>query len=103
MKEELIEIRNNLLSALEQNDVILAKMYINKLDTLLHKQIKCYCGHTTYCECGPEELKQETLEEASWKFNPLKKLDGEFLRAAFVAGAKSDAAKEYWYKIFKSE
>lgn len=25
------------------------------------KQIKCYCGHTDYCDCGPlEELKQET-------------------------------------------
>ena len=28
------------------------------------KQIKCYCGHTTYCDCSPlEEPKQETLEE----------------------------------------
>ena len=27
------------------------------------KQIKCYCGHTTYCDCGPlEEPKQETLD-----------------------------------------
>lgn len=27
------------------------------------KQIKCYCGHTTYCDCGPlEELKEETIE-----------------------------------------
>ena len=53
------------------------------------KQIKCYCGHTTYCDCSPlEEPKQETLEEASWKFNPLKKLDGEFLRHAFKEGAK---------------
>jgi hypothetical protein len=32
--------------------------------------------------------KQETLEEASWKHNPLKKLDGEFLRHAFKEGAK---------------
>jgi hypothetical protein len=25
------------------------------------KQIKCYCGHTDYCDCSPlEELKQET-------------------------------------------
>jgi hypothetical protein len=30
------------------------------------KQIKCYCGHTDYCDCSPlEESKQETLEEAS--------------------------------------
>ena len=27
-------------------------------------QIKCYCGHTTYCDCGPlEEPKQETLQD----------------------------------------
>jgi hypothetical protein len=45
--------------------------------------------------------KQETLEEASWKYNPLKKLDGEFLRHAFKEGAKSDAAKDYWFNIFK--
>jgi hypothetical protein len=28
------------------------------------KQIKCYCGHTTYCDCGPlEEPKQETVQK----------------------------------------
>ena len=33
------------------------------------KQIKCYCGHTTYCDCGPlEEPKQETLEETAKQF-----------------------------------
>ena len=37
---------------------------------------------------GLAEPKQETLEEASWKYNPLKKLDGEFLRHAFKEGAK---------------
>jgi hypothetical protein len=39
--------------------------------------------------------KQETLEEASWKFNPLKKLDGEFLRAAFIKGAKWQQERMY--------
>jgi hypothetical protein len=54
------------------------------------KQIKCYCGHTTYCDCGPLEepkdvvlgyktsldaqmldrieSKQEKLEEAAEKY-----------------------------------
>ena len=60
------------------------------------KQIKCYCGHTTYCDCGPlEEPKQETIEEASWKYNPLKKLDGEFIRHAFKEGAKWQAERMY--------
>ena len=28
-----------------------------------HKQIKCYCGHTSYCDCSPlEESKQEENE-----------------------------------------
>lgn len=39
--------------------------------------------------------KQETLEEASWKHNPLKKLDGEFLRHAFKEGAKWQAERMY--------
>jgi hypothetical protein len=39
--------------------------------------------------------KQETLEEASWKYNPLKKFDGEFIRAAFVNGGKWQAERMY--------
>ena len=31
----------------------------------MKKSTKCYCGHTTYCDCGPEEHKQETLEEVA--------------------------------------
>ena len=38
---------------------------------------------------------KETLEEASWKHNPLKKLDGEFLRHAFREGAKWQAERMY--------
>jgi len=40
-------------------------------------------------------MKKETLEEASWKYNPLKKLDGEFIRAAFINGAKWQQKKMY--------
>ena len=39
--------------------------------------------------------KQETLEEASWKYNPLKKFDGKFIRAAFINGAKWQAERMY--------
>ena len=29
-------------------------------------QIKCYCGHTIFCDCSPlEEPQQETLEHKS--------------------------------------
>ena len=30
------------------------------------EQIKCYCGHTTYCDCGP--LPKQTLDEAAEEF-----------------------------------
>jgi len=46
-------------------------------------------------EIQREEPKQETLEEASWKFNPLKKLDGEFLRSAFVKGGNFASEQIY--------
>lgn len=25
-------------------------------------ETKCYCGHTTRCDCGPEEMKQTAIE-----------------------------------------
>ena len=49
---------------------------------LYEETTKCYCGHTTYCDCGPEEnltdmlevpmpvYKKETLEEAADRLNP---------------------------------
>ena len=40
-------------------------------------------------------LYDETLEEASWRYNPLNKLDGEFIREAFIAGAKWQAERMY--------
>ncbi len=35
------------------------------------------------------------LEEASWRYNPVKKLDGEFIRQAFKEGAKWMAKRRY--------
>ena len=27
------------------------------------EETKCYCGHTIYCDCGPEILEQETIKK----------------------------------------
>jgi hypothetical protein len=54
-------------------------------------QIKRYVD----CKGCDEKPEQDPIEEASWKYNPLRKLDGEFIRAAFVAGAKHQAEKMY--------
>jgi len=86
------------------------------------KQIKCYCGHTTYCDCGPlEEPKQETLEEAfeKWsdkqfvcseldilkfgaKWQAEKMYSKEDLRAAWMAAKNSSDFNE-WFKQFKKK
>jgi len=29
----------------------------------MKEETKCYCGHTTYCDCGPEILKEETIKK----------------------------------------
>ena len=40
-------------------------------------------------------MNKQTLEEAAEKYNPLKKLDGEFIRQAFKDGAKWQAERMY--------
>jgi len=52
------------------------------------KQIKCYCGHTTTSDCGPEKPKQETLEQA-----PKEKLD--FYQQGFADGFKIQQERSY--------
>lgn len=49
-----------------------------------------------------ELIDKHKLEEASWKFNPLKKLDGEFLRNAFKEGAKWQQERSYSEEDLKS-
>ena len=65
-----------------------AKNYMSLKGALEPKQIKCYCGHTTYCDCSPlEEPKQETVEEAAEKY--AKPFDNRFwVVATFKEGAK---------------
>lgn len=72
-----------------------AKNYMSLKGALEPKQIKCYCGHTTYCDCSPlEEPKKETLEEAALNIIPDKSTAGWIdsfsatERIGFIKGAK---------------
>ena len=60
----------------------------------MKKEIKCYCGHTSYCDCGPE-----TLEEAA-VINYKKLYEGEPLTQdvpidVFIDGAKWQQERMY--------
>ena len=71
------------------------------------KQIKCYCGHTTYCDCIPLEVKidildfnqivkepkQETLEEAAENSFLANKLENSTAveKAHYIAGFRECA------------
>jgi hypothetical protein len=79
------------------------------------KQIKCYCGHTTYCDCGPLEVseeakqraknymslkgvlepKQEILEQAAEKYLNEKYQKGSYLGNLFIAGTKWQKERMY--------
>jgi hypothetical protein len=58
-------------------------------------------------------MKKETIEEAAKKFTEnlyykvgdADEFNGEPLAVydAFMEGAKSDAARDYWFKIFKEQ
>jgi hypothetical protein len=32
------------------------------------EETKCYCGHTTYCDCGPETLEEVALKQAQLSY-----------------------------------
>ena len=81
-----------------------AKNYMSLKGALEPNQIKCYCGHTSYCDCIPlEEPKQETLEEAAEKlypirlmYFPMKAVDlNEEPRNIFKTGAKWQQERSY--------
>jgi len=86
MIQQLTEIRNNILSALEQNDNILAKMFVKDLDTLLHDLSNQQ--EEPKQELGKElfELEQELDIPSSmrWHNSRPKQLENE-LRARFPA------------------
>jgi hypothetical protein len=63
------------------------------------EQIKCYCGHTTYCDCGPLEEKSavEWLVEKwstqgtlySLDISQAKEMENERVSKAFDAGLQN--------------
>lgn len=69
------------------------------------EQTKCYCGHTTYCDCGPEEPKQETLKKAAEKYankiwdysDSNEKTLHANCNKAFLKGAKWQQKQELYF------
>jgi len=69
-------------------------------DVLEEPKTKCYYGHTTYCDCGPEQeldmleapmpIYKETLEEAAERYNSqfLNQEENKFSKEDFINGAK---------------
>ena len=51
----------------------------------LYEETKCYCGHTTTCDCGPE---QETLEEAGVAYAKTVDQNHTSHMLGFLNGAK---------------
>ena len=51
-------------------------------------ETKCYCGHTTRCDCGPE-----SLEEFAERFTPQS--DKWTIKEIFIEGAKWQQERSY--------
>jgi len=66
-------------------------------DKVNDEQTKCYCGHTTYCDCGPEESKQETLEEVAERlaYDSTEENKGFPSIKRFIEGAKWQQQNSY--------
>jgi hypothetical protein len=79
-------------------------------DKVNDEQTKCYCGHTTYCDCGPKELELTQLEPlevpmpiqnesiSSWnKSNTSPKFDGEYL--CYISCREECGNVHRYYKV----
>ena len=60
-----------------------AKNYMSLKGALEPKQIKCYCGHTTMCDCGPQDEGKQELELKRVLLNTVIP-DAELLAEAFT-------------------
>ena len=47
-----------------------AKNYMSLKGALEPKQIKCYCGHTTMCDCSPQDEANQT--SVNWLIQTLE-------------------------------
>ncbi len=75
-----------------------AKNYMSLKRALEPKQIKCYCGHTTYCDCSPlEEPKQET-HICKWCKAETWQSDDECYAKPFVK--PYDFSEQYYNETF---
>jgi hypothetical protein len=65
-------------------------------DKVNEEQTKCYCGHTTTCDCGTEEPKQETLEEYIQSLFTNQDEDDKILFSSLIrSGAKWQQERSY--------
>ena len=60
----------------------------------MKEEIKCYCGHTTTCDCGPEEPKQERSYSEEEVIQLLIKFNQEIQEVEDVRG---------WFNQFKKK
>lgn len=58
----------------------------------MKEETKCYCGHTTYCDCGP---KQETLEEYIENYNKLPNGVFKTYVGGYIDGVKWQQERSY--------
>jgi len=52
----------------------------------MKQEIKCYCGHTTYCDCGPLEVSDEAKQRAK---NYMRLKDGYVEPKDVILGYKT--------------
>jgi hypothetical protein len=62
------------------------------------EQIKCYCGHTSYCDCGPQEETKQDQVERMYSEEEVKFIVSEALQSALVT-----VDLEQWFEQFKKK
>ncbi len=59
----------------------------------MKEETKCYCGHTSYCDCGPETIEEALLEDI--KFLLLAKSYASAIRLIEKYGYNKQQERSY--------
>lgn len=104
-----MKIKDKILSETSEEVKQRVRDTANKL--VMKQETKCYCGHTTTCDCGPEETKQECMitkimqMDAEMAYDSLPKQDKIMER--FIANAKQETLEEVavinYKKLYEGE
>jgi hypothetical protein len=67
----------------------------------MKEETKCYCGHTTYCDCGPEQERSYSEEDLRIAFT--EGHDSARMKGSYKSNGTFEEDWNQWFEQFKKK